>query len=105
MPMDDRTEQAAVKHRLDGLDSDNLLAFLALLGLLRALNRARPEWRARAAWDFSRQPLRPVLTLAEAVTCSAVASSASDGVSALAKAHEFGGRRDLPTIGAKPEPH
>ena len=37
-------------HRLDGLEPDNLLAFLALLGLLRALDAARPDWRARAYW-------------------------------------------------------
>ena len=28
--------------RLEGLEADNLLAFLALLGLLRALEAARP---------------------------------------------------------------
>jgi hypothetical protein len=35
---------------LPGLESDNLLAFLALLGLLRLLEVARPEWRPRIAW-------------------------------------------------------
>ena len=38
-------------HRLNGLEPDNLLAFLALLGLLRALETARPKWRPRARWD------------------------------------------------------
>jgi len=35
-------------HRLEGLEPDNLLAFLALLGLLRSLETARPAWRPRA---------------------------------------------------------
>ena len=32
---------AAMQHRLEGLEPDNLLAFLALLGLLRALATIR----------------------------------------------------------------
>ncbi len=35
---------------LHGFDGHNLLAFLALLGLLTALVRSRPEWNARASW-------------------------------------------------------
>ena len=31
------------RHRLDGLEPGNLLAFLALLGLLRALEEAAPR--------------------------------------------------------------
>ena len=30
------------RHRLEGLEPDNLLAFIALIGLLRALEAARP---------------------------------------------------------------
>ena len=37
-------------YRLNGLEPDNLLAFLALLGLLRTLEHARPTWRTRVAW-------------------------------------------------------
>ncbi len=33
-----------------GFDGHNLLAFLALLGLLTALGRSRPEWNPRASW-------------------------------------------------------
>ncbi len=33
---------ATTTHRLPGLEPDNLLAFLALLGLLRALNPTFP---------------------------------------------------------------
>ena len=45
--------------RLEGLELDNLLAFLALLGALRALEKSRPDWHPRAAWDFGSPPLRP----------------------------------------------
>ncbi len=67
-------------HRLDGLEPDNLLAFLALLGLLRALERAKGEaWRPRAFWDVDRRPLRPVLTLAEPATPEEIAAAARKG--------------------------
>ena len=46
-------------HRLDGLEPDNLLAFMALLGLLRTLEEARPGWRPRASWTVAEPPLRP----------------------------------------------
>jgi hypothetical protein len=81
-------------HRLEGLEPDNLLAFLALLGLLRALDTARADWRARAYWDLGRQPLRPVLVLGQAETPEAVAAAAAEGVSLLAAAHRFD-RKDL----------
>ena len=38
-------------HILNGLEPDNLLAFLALLGLLRALEKARPEWKPKVYWQ------------------------------------------------------
>ena len=38
-------------HRLDGLETDNLLAFMALLGLLRSLEEARPDWRPPSLLD------------------------------------------------------
>lgn len=76
-------------HRLDGLEPDNWLAFMALLGLLRALDTARPEWRARAYWDDTRRPLRPVLTLAADADQAAVAAAAAEGVATLAVAHVF----------------
>lgn len=85
---------ANAQHRLAGLEPDNLLAFLALLGLLRALDTARPSWRARAYWDGTRHPLRPVLTLACAQTDESVAAAAAEGTAALADAHRFD-RNDL----------
>ena len=67
-------------HRLDGLEPDNLLAFLALLGLLRALELKNPEWRPRAYWDVERAPLRPILTTRKQTTREDLSRSALDGL-------------------------
>lgn len=79
------------EHRLTGLEPDNLLAFLALLGLLRALSVARPAWCARVHWDTGRPPIRPVLSLLQPATAATVAKSAATGCDVLARAHEFAG--------------
>ena len=81
--------KAEAHHRLGGLEPDNLLAFMALLGLLRALETAEPEWRPRAYWDETQHPLRPVLTLAVAKTQEDVAEAAARGVGKLARFFEF----------------
>ncbi len=86
---------ATTTHRLDGLEPDNLLAFLALLGLLRALAAADHTLRPRAAWDIDRPPLRPRLFLARALAPDAVASAAADGITAVSACHDFDGRNDL----------
>jgi hypothetical protein len=83
------------RHRLDGLEADNLLAFLALLGLLRALETARPQWRPRAAWDLDHPPLRPVLCLAETATREALCETATAGIKTLVATHDFAGATDL----------
>lgn len=88
-------QRPADRHRLEGLEPDNLLAFLALLGLLRALDASHPEWAARAFFDPDRPPLRPVLTLAAPQTPQEIAQAAAEGVASLAQAHRFDGRRDL----------
>jgi len=75
--------EAVREHRLDGLEPDNLLAFMALIGLLRALEMARPGWRPRAFWDVENHPWRPVLTLAEPQTQKTVAEAAAEGVKAF----------------------
>ena len=76
-------------HRLDGLESDNLLAFLALLGLLRSLQEATPSWLPRVAWSVDAPPLRPVLSLAEAVERDTLVTTAATGLNELAKRHVF----------------
>lgn len=92
---------AAMIHRLDGLEPDNLLAFLALLGLLRSLeadDRERPEQDRvlpRAAWDIASAPLRPRLHLALALPREAVAERADGGLRRLAGSHDFAGRHDI----------
>jgi hypothetical protein len=79
-------------HRLVGLEPDTLLAFLALLGLLRALETARPHWHPRAHWDPETLPLRPVLTLADPATQAEVAAAAAEGCETLARDYDFEGR-------------
>lgn len=83
------------EQRLEGLPADNLLAFLALLGLLRALEHARPGWRPRACWAVEAHPLRPLLYLREPATDVEVCEAAAEGVARLAAAHDFGGHKDL----------
>lgn len=91
---------AETRYRLDGLEPDNVLAFLALLGLLRALehdDRTRlneEKLYPRAAWDGT-PPLRPLLYVARNVARDEVLERAAGGVDALAAAHDFGARRDL----------
>lgn len=85
---------ATAQHRLVGLGPDNLLAFLALLGLLRALDTAQPTWCVRAHFDGTALPLRPILTLACMQTDEAVAATAAKGTAMLAEVHRFD-RNDL----------
>jgi hypothetical protein len=81
--------EPSVRHRLEGLAPDNLLAFLALLGLLRALETSRHAWHPRAAWDVERAPVRPLLVLAQPQTRQAVCEAAAEGAAALAADHTF----------------
>ena len=67
-------------HRLDGLEPDNLLAFLALLGLLKALELTRPEWQPRAYWDVRKAPLRPILTTRDPTTREEISGTALEGL-------------------------
>ena len=82
-------------HRLDGLEPDNLLAFMALLGLLRTLEEVRPGWRPRASWTVAEPPLRPRLHVVENVGSSEIAEAAAEGLTVLARHHDFDGLRDL----------
>ena len=77
------------RHRLEGLEPDNLLAFLALLGLLRALETARPHWYPRAAWDLDHPPLRPLLILSESEEVMAICEAAAEGATTLANDYSF----------------
>ncbi len=86
--------ESITRHRLDGLEPDNLLAFLTLLGLLRSLE-ALPEGKRlfpRACWEFSPSPLRPVLCVKNPTTREEVATIAVRGLAVLAADHDFGKR-------------
>ena len=82
-------------HRLDGIEPDNLLAFMALLGLLRALDEVRPDWLARVSWTVSEPRLRPALHCPHGVDRNALVEAVAEGVNVLAENHEFGDRKDL----------
>lgn len=82
-------------HRLDGLEPDNLLAFLALLGLLRALNQAEVTPHPRISWTIDEPPLRPKLHLSQPLTIEALSEKIALGIDALTKNHDFGDRKDL----------
>lgn len=86
---------ACTSHRLDGLEPDNLLAFMALLGLLRTLEETRPEWQARVFWTADNPPLRPALCVPEGVDENAIAVAAAEGIYVLAQRHDFEDRTDL----------
>ena len=81
--------------RLDGLEPDNLLAFMALLGLLRALEESRPEWCARVAWSVDESPLRPTLGVPNTVDENALVEAVAEGLNTLAQRHNFGDLVDL----------
>lgn len=85
---------AATSHRLDGLEPDNLLAFLALLGLLRALEAADDALRPRAAWDLDQPPLRPRLFVASPASPDEIAVLAAKGIDRVVGHHDFGGRKE-----------
>jgi hypothetical protein len=92
---------AACRLRLDGLEPDNLLAFLALLGLLRALDaadRRRGEDERlypRANWDIDTPPLRPTVWLRRDCARKEIVDAAAAGIETLAQANDFDGQADL----------
>lgn len=86
---------ATTRFRLEGLEPDNLLAFLALLGTLRALDASRMFESARAFWSVDEPPVRPVLDLDLAVSRSDVVAAVAGGIDVLADEFDFDGRKDL----------
>lgn len=74
-------------HRLRGLEADNLLAFLALMGVLRALDQSRPKWCARTAW--SNMPPVVDLTLSGSVDRHSLLLGVEEGTQALSTAYAF----------------
>ncbi|MCC7009766.1 MAG: hypothetical protein IT184_13250 [Acidobacteria bacterium] len=88
-------------HRLEGLEPDNLLAFLALLGLLRALEAADEtvgsveKVQPRVSWDIDIPPLRPKLFLSRRIDTEEVTDHAERGIVALTSSYDFEQRKDL----------
>lgn len=78
---------------LPGLEPDNLLAFLALLGALRAMEAAQPAWQPRVAWDGP--PWQARLHIAKSVTQEDVTAAVVDGMRRLTAAYEFGGNDNI----------
>lgn len=87
---------STTEYRLEGLEPDNLLAFLALLGLLRTLEETDADgWRPRVGWTVDEPPVRPVLTLSEAVTKETIAAAVASGLMELVVRHDFKELRDV----------
>lgn len=102
-----RPDGPSDRHRLGGLEPDNLLAFLALLGLVRALDesdrdRAAPDrLLTRAAFDVARSPLRPFVILSRPLTEAEFCARAAEGIERLSQDHAFGPWKDLNMPGAE----
>lgn len=75
------------EHRLSGLEPDNLLAFLALIGFHRCVAHASPEWNPRVFW--SGIPVRPTMVLAHEVERAALLDVAAKAASQIAQVHSF----------------
>lgn len=80
--------RAACIVALPGLAADNLLAFMALLGLLRALEQMRPDWRPRARWRG--RPWTAELLLEHDATQAEIADAADAGIDAIAASYRLG---------------
>jgi hypothetical protein len=87
--------EAGRYYRLEGLEGSNLLGFLALLGVLRALEAEQPAWRPRAYWDVKKPPLRPSLRLNVGQSDEAICEAAAKGVERLAAFIDFADANDL----------
>jgi len=78
---------------MPGLEPDNLLAFLALLGVLRALETARPDWQPRASWKGP--PWIAQLHLARPAQQGEVAEAANEGIKRLVRHFNVDGRKNV----------
>ena len=84
-----------VTYPLEGLEPDNLLAFLSLLGLLRTLEQVRPAWHPRIAWTVDAAPVRPVLSVAGRASEDEICAVVAQGLGKFARRHDFGELKDL----------
>jgi hypothetical protein len=78
---------------MPGLEADNLLAFLALMGLLRSLEASRREWNPRAFWKGP--PWIAQLSVAEPSSTEAVAHASAEGVRLIAADFDSDHRKNV----------
>ena len=93
MTMNPWASTATFIYDLAGLEVDNLLAFLALMGLLRALEDAEPSWTAMASWTGP--PWRARLHLGAEVSTRSVTEAACRGIDAIAARYDADGRSNV----------
>lgn len=93
MKLMERSEARTVL-AMPGLEADNLLAFLALLGLLRSLEASQPEWNPRVFWQGP--PWTAQLVVTTAASEGEIAAAANAGILSLAQ-HFYieGGRKNV----------
>lgn len=88
-----RPSSPGSQHELPGLEPDNLLAFLALLGLLRSLERTRPDLQPRIAWRPD--PWIASLSLSAEMDPGELAALASTGCEEIASEFDVDGRSNV----------
>lgn len=86
-------------HTLEGLEPDNLLSMLCVLGLLQSVEAVDTvtdedaRLRPRIAWTGA--PLRPCLYLAHSISERELSEVVDEGINMLAVKHQFGDHKDL----------
>jgi hypothetical protein len=78
-----REARARTRLPLSGLEVDNLLSFLALLGMLRAIEEREPSWTPRVVWEA--KPWRASLDIAAEVDPKGVARIVTEGLLTVIK--------------------
>lgn len=78
---------------LHGIEPDNFLAFLAVLGVLRAIEIERPDWRPRVSW--SGPPWLARLWVETSDDEKAIAAVASAGCARAAARFDVDGRANV----------
>jgi hypothetical protein len=87
------SEPPSFTHELVGLEVDNLLAFLALMGLLRALEAQELSWAPRVSW--AGPPWRVRLHLSVEASTRAVAEAACSGIESIAAHYDSDERANV----------
>jgi hypothetical protein len=78
---------------MPGLEPDNLLAFIAMLGLLHALEAARADWEPRTSWKGP--PWIAQLHLASFVEPMEIAQAANTGIAKLIEDFDIDHRKNV----------